>query len=172
MNVKKYDSIFSPQIEVIEKELIEEVFNSPLFSFRSPYVNKIIAYFVSRRFLTQNQIRDLTGFSAGEISKDLNELNEQGIIQVVDKNEKGEIIYEMESLKSVTFNRATSLFKTVIEYENEFNNINSEMKTDITLKDLNGYDNVKQVIDYYLGIIPTYKVFLSKLKSFIDLLYT
>jgi len=171
MNVKKYDSAFTHQIEMIEMEMIEEVFDSPLFSFRSPYVNKIIAYFVSRRFLTQSQIRDLTGFSVGEISQDLNELIEQGLIHVVDKNEKGERIYEMESLKSVLYNRVTRLFTTIINHESQFINIKSEMKNDITLQKLNGYDDIYQIIEYYLSVIPMYKIFLPKFKSFIDSLY-
>jgi hypothetical protein len=171
MNVKKYDSEFSPQIEIIEKEMIEEVFDSLLFSFRSPYINKIIAYFVSRRFLTQSQIRDLTGFSVGEISQDLNKLIEQGLIHVVDKNEKGERIYEMESLKSVLYNRVTNLFTTIINHESQFISIKSEMKNDISLQKANGYDNISQVVEYYLSMIPMYKVFLSKFESFIDSLF-
>lgn len=169
MNDKNYNTRFNPQIENIEREMIEKVFKSPLFSFRSPYINIIIAYFASRRFLTQKQIKELTRFSAGEISKDLNELVEQGLIKIIDKNKKGEIIYEMESLKSVMLKRVANLFTTIMSYEDKFNSIKSEMKLNTSMKKLNGYNDIKEVIDYYLGIIPKYKIILSKFKSSIDM---
>lgn len=77
----------------------------------------------------------------------------------------------MESLKSVLYNRFTSLFTTIINRESQFISIKSEMKNDITLQKVNGYDNIYQIIEYYPSVIPMYKIFLSKFKSFIDSLY-
>ncbi len=63
---------FSPECEAIEKLVIEKLVESEtLLIKKKPSHSKILAYFFTRRVLTQKQLQNLTGFSAGVISESL-----------------------------------------------------------------------------------------------------
>ena len=63
---------FSPECEAIEKLIIEKLIESKtLLIKKNPSHSKILAYFFTRRVLTQKQLQNLTGFSAGVISESL-----------------------------------------------------------------------------------------------------
>ena len=72
---------FDPQIRSIEKEIVE-FFSAKSSEFigRSPIVSKVMTYFSIRKTLTQKELRELTGFSSGTISKTVNHLQAMNVI--------------------------------------------------------------------------------------------
>jgi len=63
---------FDPEVEKIEDRLINFFSKLPMFSVIDSYFVRIFGYFLSRKSLTQEYLRDLTGFSTGKISQEIN----------------------------------------------------------------------------------------------------
>ena len=52
--------------------------------------------------------------------------------------------------------------KSRLKWEDDFNKIKEELQTEIkTLQDYNGYAEIKEVIDFYLLLMPFYRRLLN-----------
>lgn len=157
MNIEE---IFDPEIKKIENKIIKKLLNYTIFSVRGEITSKILFYFITRKDLTQSELQDLTGFSAGKISQELNNFLEFNLIKISKKSKPW--IYSMESVVLETFSRAISLLKTNIKWEAKF----LEMKKDLEdnkekLQKLNGYYKVKDFIEVNLMRFTGYKVIIK-----------
>ncbi len=67
--------VFDPEIRRIEQEIVDFFAEKASeHTGRHPIVSMVMAYFYIRRSLTQRDLRSLTGFSAGAISKAVRQL--------------------------------------------------------------------------------------------------
>ncbi|MFX0037923.1 MAG: hypothetical protein ACFFCY_17395 [Promethearchaeota archaeon] len=152
----KLEKIFDPEIKKIENEIIEKLLTCTVFSVRGEITSKILFYFITRKDLTQSKLQNLTGFSAGKISQELNNLLEFNLIKI-SKNSKP-WIYTMESVVAETFSRAISLLKTNIKWEEKFLEIKKDLEENRDqLQKLNGYDKVKDFLELNLLRFVGYK---------------
>ncbi|MFX0154193.1 MAG: hypothetical protein ACFE9Q_06670 [Candidatus Hodarchaeota archaeon] len=154
------EEIFDSEIKKIESEVINKLLNYTIFSIRGEITSKILFYFITRKDLTQSKIQDLTGFSAGKISQELNNFLEFNLIKI-SKNSKP-WVYSMESVVAETFSRAINLLKTNVKWEAKF----LEMKKDLEdnkekLQKLNGYNEVKDFIELNLMRFAGYKAIIK-----------
>ncbi|MFW9999543.1 MAG: hypothetical protein ACFE88_05450 [Candidatus Hermodarchaeota archaeon] len=154
------EEIFDSEIKKIESEVINKLLNYIIFSIRGEITSKILFYFITRKDLTQSKIQDLTGFSAGKISQELNNFLEFNLIKI-SKNSKP-WVYSMESVVAETFSRAINLLKTNVKWEAKF----LEMKKDLEdnkekLQKLNGYNEVKDFIELNLMRFAGYKAIIK-----------
>ncbi len=140
---------FEPEIKIIENEIIDTLLKYTVFSVRGEITSKILFYFITRKDLSQSELQDLTGFSAGKISQEINNFLEFNLIRISKKSKPW--IYSMESVVAETFSRAINLLKTNVKWESKF----LEMKEDLEinrekLQKLNGYDEVKDFLEINL----------------------
>ena len=144
------------ELEAIENEIIETLQKYPIFSVRDEISNKILFYFIFRRDLTQSDLQQLTGCSAGKISQELNNFLEFDLIRISKRSKPW--IYSMDSIMVETFSRAINLLKTNIEWESKFLEIKKELDENREeLEEFNGYNHVKDFIDLNLKRFVGYK---------------
>ncbi len=151
---------FDPEIKKIENEIIKKLLNYTVFSVRGEITSKILFYFITRKDLTQSELQNLTGFSTGKISQELNNFLEFDLIKISKKSKPW--IYSMESVVAETFSRAINLLKSNIKWEAKF----FEMKKDLednreNLQNLNGYTEVKDFIEVNLMRFKGFKVVIK-----------
>ena len=140
---------FDPEIKKIESEIIEKLLNYTIFSVRGEITSTILFYFITRKNLTQSELQNLTGFSAGKISQELNNFLEFNLIEISKKSKPW--VYTMESVVTETFSRAINLLKTNLKWELKFLEIKKELEDNRDeLQNLNGYDEIKDFIEVNL----------------------
>jgi hypothetical protein len=145
----KLEEIFDPDIKIIEDEIIEKLLTYTIFSVRGEITSKILFYFITRKDLTQSKLQNLTGFSAGKISQELNNFLEFNLIRISKKSKPW--VYTMDSVVAETFSRAITLLKTNIKWEEKFLEIKNDLDENREeLKKLNGYDKIKDFLEVNL----------------------
>ncbi|UCC21208.1 MAG: hypothetical protein JSV62_08010 [Promethearchaeota archaeon] len=152
--------MFDPEIKKIETEIIGNLLNYTIFSVRGEITSTILFYFITRKDLTQSELQNLTGFSAGKISQELNNFLEFNLIKI-SKNSKP-WVYSMESVVVETFSRAINLLKSNLKWEPKFLEIKKELEeNEEALKNLNGYIKIKDFINVNLGRFVGFKRILK-----------
>jgi len=124
----------------IERDIIEFIIDCPLFKFEKMKYAPIMAYFFTRKRLTQEKIKKLTGFSAGMVSEGLNYLLQEGCIKL--KKVKGvrKRFYELTSIAYYNYLQLFRIFKSISELYTRLNVINDELEANkAELKNTNGY---------------------------------
>lgn len=153
---------FSPIIEKMEAEIIDKLMRSPLFSEQRDITSLILCYFFTRKYLTQQNLQELTGFSAGMISKELNKLIKRGAVKIYAKTSMGAIKYSMDSIQASFITIIINSMESRLRWEELFIKIKTELQEGKkALGKQNGYAQIKKVIDFYLSSMPFYKKLLN-----------
>ncbi len=149
---------FDPAIKEIEDEIIQFLVNSPIFMGYKPSFITIRAYFVTRKELTQQKLKKLTGFSSGTISQELKTFLDTGVItetKLPDSNQKK---YTLESIEAAFMLSFIQVNDQILKYERELQLIQSDMRAKKeTLKDLQGYYEVLRLVELFLDLMPFYR---------------
>ncbi|MFW9988793.1 MAG: hypothetical protein ACFFC3_09075 [Candidatus Odinarchaeota archaeon] len=158
---------FDPEIKQIEDDLLEFFMYESAYSTLSEFTLMIYTLFLTRKVLTQERIRELTGLSLGKVSQVVNALIKSGLIKKVDKDLhqdiipeeiKRQTIYSMLSIKEAFFTSGIISLEEMLKWEDKFQQIKSELTNNKkSLEKLRGYTQVLNYIDKYLDIIPIYK---------------
>lgn len=156
----KIEEKFDPEIKKIESEIIENLLNYTIFSVRGKITSTILFYFITRKHLTQSKLQNLTGFSAGKISQELNDFLEFNLIKIFKKSKPW--VYSMESVVVETFSRAINLLRSNLKWEVKFLEMKKEMEVnEEELKKFNGYDKVKDFLEENLRRFVGFKRILK-----------
>ncbi|MFX1311535.1 MAG: hypothetical protein ACFFHD_02840 [Promethearchaeota archaeon] len=157
---------FDAEVYVIEDEIINQLLVSPMFSTRDPIFIKILGYFMTRIYLTQETLQKITSVSAGKISEDVNELLEDNLIYKAKISSKGKITYGADSLILLRF--ARHIIKRMTKWVKELETIKIELETKkLKLENLNGYTQIYKIYDYTLNTILKYTEYIKKMDQVI-----
>ncbi len=169
---------FDPEIKQVEDDLLEFFMYESAYSTLSEFTLMIYTLFLTRKVLTQEKIRELTGLSLGKVSQVVNTLIKNGLIEKIDKEQYQEIIpdeikrqtiYSMSSIKEAFFTSGINSLEEMLKYEGKFQKIKSElMNNKESLEKLRGYTQVLNYVEKYLDIIPIYKKATSIFLDFLD----
>ena len=88
---------FDDEIKGVEKDIINFLTSYSLFIGQKTTFSTIKLYFITRKFLTQEKLQELTGFSRGTISQELKKLISMEIIEQSSVSNTGEITYSMRN---------------------------------------------------------------------------
>jgi DNA-binding transcriptional regulator GbsR (MarR family) len=147
---------FDSNIREIEKEIINYLLKSIISSARGTITSTILFYFITRKDLTQSELKDLTQYSVGKISQEIKNFVDLGVIQVSKRSKPR--IYSMESIMAETFSRAINLLKINIKWEPKLLGIKEELEIKKQeLLNLDGYENIKNIVEENLFRISGYK---------------
>lgn len=155
---------YQQNIRKIEKEIVEYLINSPIYSTRNEITSKILIYIILRREISQNLLKNLTGYSSGKISQELNNLVKSGMI--IRKKLPGvrKKLYTFESVEQISTTRIKNIIAVMIKWQNKLDKMKTEMiAKQNKLGTMNGYDNILKVIDFYLPAIKVYGKFAENL---------
>jgi len=156
---------YNNRVRKIEKEIVEYLINSPIYSTRNEITSKILIYIILRKEITQNLLKNLTGYSSGKISQELNNLVDSGMIirkKILGVRKK---LYTFESVEQISTARIKNTIAAMVKWQDELDKMKIEMITKRSkLGNMNGYDNIMKVIDFYLPAIKLYEKFAKSLK--------
>jgi len=154
---------FAPEIRQIEQEIVEFFAEKTLeFIGRHPIVATVMAYFDIRRSLTQQDLQDLTGFSAGTISKSVRQLVDMNVITKETIPGTHKHIYRMEKLPFTSARYFLRTEKLLEEMEKELKEMKVTLDTHADeMKDLKGYQKIYTIITQLLELISTTLMFMT-----------
>lgn len=161
---------FDPEIRQIEQEIVEFFAEkTPEYTGRHPIVSAVMAYFYIRRSLTQQDLRELTGFSAGAISKAVRQLVDMNMISREMISGTHTHIYKMETLPFRSPSYFLQTEKTLEKLHMEL----KEMKDTLDahgdeLRNLEGYQRVYAVVTQLLKLISSVPRFMALIEEALD----
>lgn len=156
---------YDRNVRKIEKEIVDHLILSPLYSTRNEITSRILLYIIFRKEITQNVLKNLTGYSSGKISEELNNLVDSGMI--IRKKIPGirKKVYTFESVEQISTARVKNIITALLKWEGELDKMKNEMETNRSkLEKMNGYSNILNVLDFYLPAIKLYEKFADSLK--------
>lgn len=146
--------IFSPEIIKFEEEIINFLSESPLLFTKDPFVNKIRAYFFTRKYLTQKEIQQLTHLSTGKISQVLKILRKWRIIEITSVSSTGEYKYSMESIEKACKNYFHGIIEEMTQNVKPLEEIVEFLENEgEKIKNLRGYDRVSYLVPLFIQAI-------------------
>lgn len=163
------DIDFDPEIVQIEKEIMNFLIKSRLLVKLKPIFIKILSYFITRKSLTQNDLKELTGLSAGTISQEINKMLENEIIEVMKTSDSGQITYSMNSVPNAFMKFNKSVINNLLKWENELTSIKYELdKYKKEFKNFKGFKGMYNTINVIQPIMPLYKESLEIVNKLIE----
>lgn len=162
--------VFDPEIRQIEQEIVaffEE--KTPEYTGRHPIIAAVLAYFYVRRSLTQQELRQLTGFSAGAISKAVRQLVDMNMITREMIPGTHTHIYKMETLPF----RSPRYF---LQTEKNLENLHKELKDmkatldfhSDEMQNLEGYPQVYTILMQLIELISGVPKFMDLIEEELD----
>ncbi|MFX1572076.1 MAG: hypothetical protein ACFFB0_04965 [Promethearchaeota archaeon] len=159
---------FDEEVYLIEDDIINQLLTSPMFSTRDPMFIRILGYFMTRKYLTQETLKRITGLSSGKISEEVNRLLDDKIINKADISPKGKITYSADSFIILRF--ARYIINKMTKWVREIENMKLELeKNKSDLEDLDGYTQIDRIYDFILDAIQTYTQYRKKLDSLLEI---
>jgi DNA-binding transcriptional regulator GbsR (MarR family) len=161
---------FDPEIRRIEREIVEFFAEKASeYTGRHPIVSLVMAYFYVRKSLTQEDLRNLTGFSAGAISKAVRQLVDMNMITREMIPGTHMHIYKMEILP---FRSPSYLLQTEMilgKRHEELTEIKDALDAhNDKMQDVEGYETVYAVVTHLLEQISSVPGFMALIEEELD----
>jgi DNA-binding transcriptional regulator GbsR (MarR family) len=149
---------FDPEVYLIEEEILNLLYSTPMFVGRDPTFLKILGLFMTRKYLTQKSLKRITGLSAGKISEELNNFLNMGLIEKAEVSKKGKIIYSAESAGLILLKFSKSIIDRMVKWEKELEIMKVELeKNKKSLENETGFKRIVDLTDYFLEATKKYK---------------
>jgi DNA-binding HxlR family transcriptional regulator len=138
----------------IEEEVVQNLVDSTLFYSSSPIFRTILGYFLTRKTLTQEILKELTGLSAGKISQELNKLHKMGFLERTRKSMTEPYFYSMESIDIAFINDAINVLNTSLEWEARLIQIYHDLdNNEDKMNYLNGYREIVKFLKFVMPLM-------------------
>ena len=159
---------FDEEVYLIESDIINQLLASPMFSTRDPMFIKILGYFMTRKYLTQETLKEITGLSSGKISEEVNQLLENKLIYKEETSPKGKITYGADSLILIRLSR--HIINRIIKWEKELEIMKLELENNKSeFENLEAFAQIYKIYDYILDVISKYSEYVKKIDKLIEL---
>jgi len=169
---------FAPELKEIENDILDFFIHQSKYLILKRFELISYVYFITRKVLTQEKLRKLTGLSLGKVSqvvknllatKFIEKIGKMELQRLLPKEKTFKIHYTMETIqKSFMKSGMDSLLK-LLKWEEEFSKIHSELVKDKQkLKKLNGYEKILKKTNDLLRVIPIYKQAYDFFSKFVD----
>jgi DNA-binding transcriptional regulator GbsR (MarR family) len=161
---------FDPEIRQLEQEIAGFFAEKASeYTGRHPIVSAVMAYFYIRRSLTQQDLRRLTGFSAGAISNAVRQLVDMNMVTREMIPGTHTHIYKMEMLP---FRSPKYFLQTTQMLEKRCEEI-EEMKMMLDarsdeMRNIDGYQQVYAVVTHLLKQIASVPTFMALIEEELD----
>ena len=161
---------FDPEIRQIERAIVEFFAEkSSEYTGRPPIVSTVMAYFYIRRSLTQQKLRNLSGFSSGAISKAVQQLVDMNIITREMIPGTHTHIYRMETLPFRSPSYLLQTEKTLEERRKELNEIKDALDAHRSeMQEIEGYETLYAVVTLLLEQISNVPKFMTLIEKELD----
>lgn len=159
---------FDEEVYPIEDEILDQLLASPMYSTRDPMFIRILGYFLTRKYLTQKTLKNVTGLSVGKISEEVNQLLDNELVHIAHTSDKGKITYCADSLILLRFSR--HIINRMIKWEKHLENIKLELeKNKSKIGTLKGFSQLYRISNYVLSTISEYSGYINKIDEIVEL---
>jgi len=153
------------RLRSIERKLVEIVANFGYLKGRSTKTSQVMAYIYIRQEVTQQQLRELTGYSLGTISAALQDLEALGVVSKHSSPGSRSYIYRLAGPLSQVLSQSMTGFQ---EYLTQINDFLKEIEVKLdnpSLSKKQGYSHLKSFLDEMNVLIPAYRHILQKFQA-------
>lgn len=151
------------KLQKIENKLLDILTNLSFLKGRQPKTSKIIGLIYIHRNITQKKLRELTGYSLGTISTNLQSLERMGIIRKRQETQTREYNYDLDGTIAQPGSRSVT---NIYEYFSQQKEFIKQTKTELAqphLSSKKGYENVKDFIDKMDKVFPAIEHSVQKI---------
>ena len=150
------EETFDTEIEKLEEEIVDFLLNKSYFfaGQKTPFAI-IKVYFLTRRDLTQEMIKKLTGLSRGTISQELKKLIDAKVIRKNKVSSTGEITYTLDSVEFAFIHAFYNAQKDLVDFDKELAELKADIEKNLNdINDLNGFDEINQIVNLFSLSMP------------------
>jgi len=156
-------------LSVIENEIVKFILDCPLFVIKETRYALPMAYFLTRKQLTQDKLRKLTGLSAGLVSEGLNYFLQKGYIELHKIKGVRKRFYSLPSIAFYSYLRYYRRFTSISNQYRRLKEINDELEAKKEeLENLNGFNAIQRRINEFLKAKPLVDKFNISFKNALD----
>ncbi len=147
---------FDPEIRRMEKDIVTFFKEKGAeFGGKDPIFMTILAYFYIREKLTQQDLRDLTGFSAGTVSKVIRQLLQFNLITKATIPGTHKHLYTMEQLPVAFSQFYLPASRALLKSEDELKRMKRELKAHAQeMEGVEGFNEVLAAVNLLLRSVP------------------
>ncbi len=157
---------FNDEIREIEKDIFKFLMFYSLFIGQKTTFKTIKIYFITRKSLTQEKLQELTGFSRGTISQELNELISMNLIEKTSISTTGEITYSMRNPIIAFIHSFSDLTKGISGFADSINAIKDDIeKEKVMIENLHGFDKIYQFVNALANAVPFSLELIKKIEN-------
>lgn len=153
------------KLRAIEKRLAAIIATFGYLKGRSAKVTKVLAYIYIRKEVTQQLLRDLTGYSLGTISTALQNLEQTSIVSKHPIPDSRRYLYRINGTLSEVLSRSMKEFPVYLSQVNTFLKETETKLNKPSLSDKQGYTNLRHFLDEMTVLIPAYDHVMQKFQT-------
>jgi DNA-binding transcriptional regulator GbsR (MarR family) len=156
------NALSEEKLRNIEKRLADMIAEFGYLKGRSAKVTKALAYIYIRGEVTQQLLRELTGYSLGTISTALQDLEKLNIVSKNPVPYSRQYSYKINGTLSEVLSRSMTGFPVYLSQVSEFL---KEIETKLnkpSLSNKQGHKEIRQFLDEMTVLIPAYRQVLQK----------
>lgn len=153
------------QLGLIERKLADIIANFGYLKGRSAKTSEVLAYIYIRQEVTQQLLRELTGYSLGTVSAALQDLEKLGVVsRHASPNARG-YIYRLAGTPSQVLSRSMADFPAYLSQTSRFLEEVEAKLSKLSLSKKQGYSNLRRFLDEMNVLIPAYQHILRKFQA-------
>ena len=153
------------KLRLIERKLADIIANFGYLKGRSAKTSDVLAYIYIRQEVTQQLLRELTGYSLGTVSTALQDLEQLGVISKhASPNARGHI-YRLAGTPSQMLSRSMADFPAYLSQTSSFLKAMDAKLSKLSLSTKQGYSNLRRFLDQMNVLIPAYEHILQKFQA-------
>jgi len=153
------------QLRLIEQRLVEIIANFGYLKGRSAKTSEVIAYIYIRQEVTQQLLRELTGYSLGTVSAVLQDVEKLGVVSKQPIPDARGYVYRLAGTPSQVLSRSMADFQG---YLSEISGFLGEVEAKLSKPSLSkkqGYSSLRRFLDEINVLIPAYQQVLQKFQT-------
>lgn len=153
------------QFGAIERRLVEIIANFGYLKGRSAKTAEVTAYIYIRQEVTQQLLRELTGYSLGTISAALQDLEKAGVVSKHASPDARGYIYRLAGTPSQVLSRSLTDFQGYLSQTSSFLKEVKAKLSKPSLSSKQGYNEVRCFLNEMNVLIPAYEHILQKFQT-------
>ncbi|MBN1244297.1 hypothetical protein JXA31_01735 [Candidatus Bathyarchaeota archaeon] len=159
------NALSEERFDIIERRLVEIIANFGYLKGRSAKTAEVTAYIYIRREVTQQLLRELTGYSLGTISAALQDLEKFGVASKHASPDTRGYIYRLAGTPSQVLSRSMTDFQAYLSQTSSFLEEVEAKLSKPSLSKKHGYSSLRSFLDEMNILIPAYEHILQKFQA-------
>jgi DNA-binding transcriptional regulator GbsR (MarR family) len=153
------------RLRLIEQKLVKIIANFGYLKGRSAKTSEVMAYIYIRQEVTQQLLRELTGFSLGTVSAALQDLEKLGVVSKHPSQNARGYFYRRAGTPSQVLSRSMADFQGYLSEISSFLETVEAKLSKPSLSKKQGYSSLRRFLDEMNVLIPAYQQVLQKFQT-------